>query len=450
MKIKDIYQRLVDFYVKDLWEPHNGWLTCFFYSVGRRIVITTRSFISERMGYRASALTYSTLFSIVPLLAIIFAIAKGFGLRELIEVWIRDSFVAQPEIIDTLIGFVNSYLSHKSGGIFLGFGILLLLWTLINLTSTIESAFNQIWQVKRPRSVFRKVTDYTAVFFLLPVFVVVTAGLSIFLYSFVGSLPEDQQILKPAAVLFVKIVTGLIICLFFVGVFMFMPNTKVKAKSALVAGIPTGLGFQLLQLGYVHSQVWLTSYNAIYGSFAALPLFMLMCQIAWMMTLYGSTLAYVDQNIQNFYYGKDYVSISRRYHDYLCILLTASVCRRFARRESPGTAEELAQENELHIRLVNDILYELCRVHILIEVSNDEKDESPLFVPACDINCLTIPVVFAAVDKLGDELEDGLNEQMWSIYRKEREKMYVSAYWEKPLHLLDFEAHKNEEKKHGI
>ena len=446
MKIKNLYQRSIDFYLKDLWEPHTGWLTCFFFSVVRRIVITTRSFINERMGFRASALTYSTLFSIVPLLAIIFAIAKGFGLRELIEVWIRDSFVAQPEIIDTLIGFVNSYLAHKSGGVFLGFGILLLLWTLINLTSTIESAFNQIWQVKRPRSVFRKVTDYTAVFFLLPVFVVVTAGLSIFVYSFIGSLPEDQQILKPAAVLFVKVVTGLLICLFFVGVFMFMPNTKVKMSSALIAGIPTGLAFQLLQLGYVHSQVWLTSYNAIYGSFAALPLFMLMCQVAWMLTLYGSTWAYVDQNITNFYYGKDYVRISRRYHDYLCILLTASVCRRFALKEMPGTAEELARENELHIRLVNDILYELCRVKVLIEVSSDEKDENPVFVPSCDINRITIPMVFAAVDKQGGEFETGLNEEMWVIYREEREKMYASAYWDKPLHQLNFVAHKIEEK----
>ena len=445
MKIRDLYQRSIEFYVKDLWEPHTGWLKNLVYSVIRRIIITTRSFISERMGYRASALTYSTLFSIVPLMAIVFAIAKGFGLRDFIEVWIRDSFVAQPEMIDTLIGFVNSYLSHKSGGIFLGFGILLLLWTLINLTSTIESAFNQIWQVKRPRSVFRKVTDYTAVFFLLPVFVVVTAGLSIFIYSFIGSLPEDQQILKPAAVLLVKVVTCLLICVFFVGVFMFMPNTKVKLSSAIVAGIPTGLAFQLLQLGYVHSQVWLTSYNAIYGSFAALPLFMLMCQVAWTFTLYGSTLAYVDQNIRNFYYGKDYVSISRRYHDYLCIVLTASVCSRFAQKKEPGTADELAHENELHIRLVNDILYELCRVGVLIEVSSDEKDESPVFVPSCDINQITIPVVFAAVDKDGGEFETGLNESVWVTYRKEREKMYSSAFWDKPLHQLKLDYHKQED-----
>lgn len=449
MNFRHIYQRLVDFYSRDLWEPHAGWLSSFFFSLMRRIVITTRSFINERMQYRASALTYSTLFSIVPLLAIIFAIARGFGLRELIEEWIRNSFVAQPEIIDTLIGFVNSYLSHKSGGVFLGFGIVLLLWTLINLTSTIESAFNQIWQVKRPRSVFRKVTDYTAVFFLLPVFVVVTAGLTIFIYSFIGSLPEDQQILRPAAVVLVKIFTGLLICLFFVGVFMFMPNTKVKVSSALIAGVLTGTAFQLLQFGYVHSQVWLTSYNAIYGSFAALPLFMLMCQFAWMLTLYGSTWAYVDQNIQNFYYGKDYLYISRRYHDYLCILLTASVCRRFAHREKPGTAEILAQENELHIRLVNDILYELCRVGILIEVSSDEKDENPVFVPSCDINILTIPYVYAALDKQGDEFETGMNEQMWIAYCKDRENMYHSVYWDKPLHLLTFEAHKKGIKKNG-
>lgn len=128
----------------------------------------------------------------------------------------------------------------------------------------------------------------------------------------------------------------------FSGLFAFMPNTHVKLSSALKAGIPTGILFQLLQIGYVHSQMWLTSYNAIYGSFAALPLFMLLCQIAWMLVLFGGTLCYVDQNIHSFYYGHDDVRLSRLDHDCLSIRLVTTICRRFARAETPLTATELA------------------------------------------------------------------------------------------------------------
>ena len=436
MTITDIYQNIVLFYERGLWEPRHHWYSRMLFSFLRRGVITARHFVRERLSYRASALTYSTLFSIVPLLAVIFAISNGFGLRGLIEQWIRESFVAQPEMIDTLIGFVDSYLSHTHGGVFLGFGLILLLWTLLNLTSTIESAFNQIWQVKRSRSVFRKVTDYTAVFFLFPIFVVVTVGFSIYIYTFLGDLPDDQDVLRPAVLLLVRTLPSVLVALFFVGVFMFMPNTKVNFGSALKAAIPTTIAFQILQYGYVHSQVWLTSYNAIYGSFAALPLFMLMCQFAWTLALFGSTLAYVDQNFRNFYYGKDYVQISRRYHDYLCVLFAASVCRRFAEKKAPGTADQLAEENLIHIRLTKDILYELCTVGILIEITNDEKDGDPVFIPAYDINQLTLAMVFAAIDKSGEELETGQDESAWKVYRHERENMYASAYWNQPLHLL--------------
>ena len=438
-QLKYKYHRLLEFYRKELWEAQPVWYLQWVCSFLRQLILTSRRYIHERMAYRASALTYSTIFAIVPCLAIAFAIAKGFGLRGLLEQWIRDSFVAQPEVIDTLLGFVNSYISHTNGGIFLGFGLLLLLWTLLNLTSNIENAFNQIWQVQRPRSVFRKVTDYTAVFFLLPVFAVVILGLSIYIYSFLGSLPADRQVLKPAALLMMKVLPLLLIWLFFTGLFMFMPNTKVKFSSAAMAALPTSLAFQLLQYGYVHSQMWLTSYNAIYGSFAALPLFMFMSQIAWMITLYGSTLAYIDQNIQNFYYGEEYLTISRRYHDYLCILLTASVCRRFAAQQPPATMNDLASENMLHIRLVNDIIYELCKIGILIEVVNDEKDEDSAYLPAYDIGQMTMATIIKALDKYDEGFDIPEDAEAWGIYCKQRDCMYAAPFWHTPLHLTDMQ-----------
>lgn len=441
MRYRKLYFRLKNFYSKDLWESPKGKFSIAIFSFLRRLVIVTRSFTEDRMMYRAAALTYSTLFSIVPLLAIIFAIAKGFGLKNFIESWIRDKFVAQPELIDTLIGFVNAYLSHTSGGLFLGFGLLLLLWTLINLTSAIENAFNQIWQVQHPRSAFRKVTDYTAIFFLLPVFVVLTAGLSIYIYTTVGELTIGGITFRPAAVLFVKILSALVVCLFFVGLFMFMPNTRVNLSSAIKAGIPTGILFQILQIIYVHSQVWLTSYNAIYGSFAALPLFMLMCQALWVIALYGTIWCYVDQNIANFYYGKSFLKISRRYHDYLCLLIVASICKGFYLKRKPRTAEMLARENKLHIRLVNDVLFELCKIGILLETVGDEKDNRPTYVPALDIHAITASEVLLAIDRDGKELETGQSIHQWQTYLADRKEMYTEQELKIPLFLWDTEMY---------
>lgn len=442
-----IYARSVRFYKKTLWEGFRASrpkvLSRFLLGVARRIVLTVRAFFRERMQYRASALTYITLLSVVPLLSVVVAIAKGFGLNTLIEQEIKEAFASQPEVVDTLIGFVNSYLSHTQGGVFLGFGLLLLLWTLISLTGSIETTFNQIWQVKRERSTFRKITDYTAVFFLLPVLLVITAGISIFMTSFIEALP-DVLLLRPALLTALEVTPYLVMCLLFTAMYAFMPNTKVRLKSALVAAIPSGIAIQGLQYFYIHSQMWLSSYNAIYGSFAALPLFMLWCQISWYICLFGATLSYVDQNIDNFYYGRNYTRISRRFHDFLCLTLAAAVCRRFSEVRLPAyTAEELAKEKRMPIRLVTDILYELCKAGILMEVANDEKGDQPVFVPARDVKLITVESLLGILGSADNELARKDVEhfsEKWKWFDKACQRMLEAEFASTPLAQFDEES----------
>lgn len=434
-----LYVRAVRFYREDLWNPdaaqgHKMPMRVLL-AVVRRIVLTVKAFFEERMHYRASALTYITLLSIVPLLSILFAIAKGFGLQQLMEGEIRKAFQAQPELIDTLLGFVNSYLSHAKGGVFLGFGLLLLLWSLLSLTSSIEGTFNQIWQVKRERSFFRKMTDYTAVFFMLPVVMVVASGISIFVTSFVDELP-DMLLLRPTLLTALRLVPYVIMCLLFTGIFIFMPNTRVKLKSALVAGIPCGIAFQALQLFYIHSQIWLSSYNAIYGSFAALPLFMLWCQLSWYICLLGTTLSYVDQNIDNFYYGGEDTGVDRRLHDFLCLSVMAAVCDKFSHRREPYSVERLAREKHLPIRQVTNIVYELCKRGLLLEIVGDEKGKAPLFVPACDVGLLTVGSLLGELD--GGETKKAFRDaekfgRVWKRYCTLRERMFETGFAEVKL-----------------
>lgn len=433
--------RLLRYFRDELWLDGNGGSRVggLCRGVIKRVVLSVRCFLRERLTYQASALTYSTLLSIVPLLAIVFAIAKGFGLNRLVEETIRTNFRAQGEVVDVLIGFVNSYLMHTKSGVFLGFGILLLLWSLISLTNGIEVTFNRIWQVKHERSTFRMATDYTAMFFLIPIFILLTSGLSIFLSTSVEQLP-DFLLLRPATTAVLRLVPYALVGLLFTGLYMFMPNTRVRFRSAAIAGFLAGAAFQGLQFFYIHSQMWVSGYNAIYGSFAALPLFMLWCQISWYICLFGATLSYVDQNIDYFYQGRELPGLSRRQHDFLCLLIASFVCRRFADARPPYDAITLSREKQIPIRLVNDVLYELCAAGVLVAVAGDEKDTSTTYLPARDIHGITVGSVLGVLEERGTAtLDDDLGhyDALWTRYTAYCRDALADDYASKKL--IDFE-----------
>ena len=245
---------------------------------------------------QAAALTYSTLLAIVPMLAVVFAIARGFGYNKYIEVWFRQMLSSQPQIADVLVGFVNSYLVHTKSGIFLGVGLVFMLYTVLMLVNNIEETFNQIWQVNSSRPVVRSVTNYLALFFLFPILVIVSTGMSVFLVTIAKQM-DGYEVLGPMVRKLLDLSPYMMLSLFFILIYKYMPNTKVKLSSAIVPGILAGIAMQLLQLFYIHSQIWVTGYNAIYGSFAALPLFMLWVQISWTICLFGVQLTYTNQNL---------------------------------------------------------------------------------------------------------------------------------------------------------
>ena len=265
----------------------------------RILFLTIRFFTTKRVMTQASALTYSTLLAMVPVLAVIFAIARGFGYNKYIEIWFRDALSSQPQVADTLAGFVNSYLIHTQSGIFLGVGLLFMLYTVLMLVNNIEETFNEIWQVSNARPIMRSLTNYMAMFFVVPIIIVVSMGLSIFMATIANKM-SGIMLLGPVMRLLLDFSPYLLLSLLFIWLYVYMPNTDVKLKSAIVPGILSGIAMQLLQLFYIHSQIWVTGYNAIYGSFAALPLFMLWLQISWTICLFGAQLTFTNQNMNRF------------------------------------------------------------------------------------------------------------------------------------------------------
>ena len=191
----------------------------------KKLLLAIRFFTAKRVMQKAAALTYSMLLAIVPIMAVVFAIARGFGYNKYIEVWFRGAFESQPQAAEIIIGFVNSYLVHTQSGVFLGVGLVFMLYTVLMLVSNVEDAFNEIWQVKKPRSIFRTFTDYLAMFFLFPIIIVLTSGISIFMATVADSLP-DFLLLGPFVRLLIDLSPYVLMSAMFIALYSFMPNAR--------------------------------------------------------------------------------------------------------------------------------------------------------------------------------------------------------------------------------
>ena len=182
------YLNIIKFFSVEIWKITSKDVSPIKYivlSIIKKFILAMKFFNTKGVMDSAYALTYSTLLSIVPILAVVFAIARGFGFSKYIEDWFREALSGQPQVAETIIGFVNSYLVHTHSGIILGVGLVFMLWTVIMLTRNVEQTFNNIWQVTLKRSILRTFTDYLAMFFMLPIIIVLVSGISIFMANIV-------------------------------------------------------------------------------------------------------------------------------------------------------------------------------------------------------------------------------------------------------------------------
>lgn len=383
----------------DIWSIGKGDVSkmrFLFYSILKKLLLAIEFTTTKRITSAAAALTYSTLLAIVPIFAVVFGIARGFGYNKYIEEWFRESFSSQPQVSEIIIGFVNSYLVHTKSGLFLGIGLLFMLFTVIMLISNIERTFNDIWQAKKPRSMFRTITDYTSMLLLMPVVIVITSGISIFFATIFKQI-EDTMVIGSLAQFFLQLLPYVLMSGVFIALYLFMPNTKVKLSCALVPGILAGVAMQGLQLFYIHSQIWVSSYNAIYGSFAALPLFMLWIQISWLICLFGAELCYANQNMDDYAFKAKTEDLSHRYKMLLSLVLASRICRNFSEGGKPLSALKLKLATGIPIRIVNDLLYQLVQINILTEIPGGDKDGESLYQPA---ECITRLSVGTLIDRL--------------------------------------------------
>ena len=423
------FSDIIRFLRYDMWRvtatEFDGFFQRLGYIIIRTIVLVARGFTSKNLNDKAKALTYSLIFAIVPILAMIVAIAQGFGVADVIENQLNKSFLGETNLVPTIMEMVQRYLDTAQGGVFIGIGILILLWAIYSFFQSVETAFNKIWNVHKSRSILRQVTTYVTIVVLIPVIVVCSAGITIFLNTTIESTLHVEALHHFFHTSGVKFLQFAMCWLLFTVMYVGIPNTKVRFLSALIPGVIMGTLFQLLQMLSVYLIAFLSRTSIVYGAFATIPILMTWLQYTSLLILIGAEMSYAIQNNEEFEYEQDLNRMSRRYKDFVMLYLLSVIIKRFEADEAPFTAHELAIRDHLPIRLVNQLVGRMVETGILREVYTDEEDEEKRYQPALDTHKISVGMVIGRIETQGNEL----------FLQKPTEEM--QAFWDKYIELKE-------------
>jgi membrane protein len=367
----------------------------FFTKAGRTFISTINGFIDDDCYEKASALTYYSLLAIIPLLAVIFGLAQGFGFEDAIILEINQSFPEQPQLTEKLIEFAQSWLKNIKGGVIVGVGTAILFWTVLGLLSSIETALNTIWKVKNSRHYLQRISNYIAALIIAPLFIVISSSITIFITTQINVTAQNNSLIEaisPFLLASLKLLPYLLSSILFTLIYLFMPNVSVKIKPALFAGVLAGVTFQFWQWFYIKFQIGISSYGAIYGSFAALPLFLIWLQISWLILLAGAEFA-VHIEYYLFIPNSKSQSVSEKT---LAILMAYRCADAFLKGLPPVSKQKLSLEFGLPLDQTQKLLDALKNAGILSEITllNNELT----YQPAKGLDLISMQSIGDAID----------------------------------------------------
>lgn len=365
---------------------------------------TIRSGIERDLIGKASALTYSTALSIVPMLAIIIGIAKGFGLQMVVRKALNDAMPGQQEQLDQAFVYVENYLNQVQGGLFIGLGLGILLYTVITLIASIEDTFNDIWQAPHGRPWMRRILDYLGLFILLPLLMTTSSLITLMTSAVRNTILGEVEIMQTLMNGAMSLLPLGLSVLIYVCLYMFLPNVKVRFVPALISGLLAGLAYQIFQMLYINGVIWISRYNAIYGSFAILPLMLMWIQLSWTITLFGAQLCYAIQNLSSYTFGQAVDKASRRYQDFVCLLILQRMLQRFtAIGARPYTIDEMSSECRIPLRMAGSLFSRLEETGLIAEVRYAGDEDACYYQPAVAPEELSLGFVISRLDRHGTE-----------------------------------------------
>ncbi len=407
---------IINFIKEDIWLLHEQKLPLFKAAIIKSlkiVILSVQGFSRDLCPLRASALTLYSILSIVPVIAMLFGIAKGFGFETMLEQRLLEQAPDQDAMVLQLISFAQNLLESTKGGVVAGIGIIVLFWTIINVIGNIEESFNYIWKIGKGRSISRKFSDYLSLMLLAPVLLIASGSITVFLDTKIAWLISVIELPEFGIWLVVNALSlsplALMIALF-TFTFIFMPNHKINYKAGIIAGIVTGIMYYLLQGAYLSLQIGVSKYNAIYGSFAALPLFVVWLQMGWMIVLFGCEMAFFLQNYETYRNDNRYSDLSFSLKKVIALQIAHLIIKNFIQLNNPLTAAEIAAKLVIPIAIIQPVLSELMASHIIVEF-RDQDEEDEVYQPAVDINILTIAYIINALEQCGQHHLPDINQE---------------------------------------
>ena len=361
---------------------HAAKLMSFIVKLADRFVIAADGLIRLNHMDFAARLSFNTIMAIIPIFAIIFAVSKGFGFEEEVARVCKEFFSSQPQAADAIISLAHSYIVYTHTGWFVGIALLFMLYTVIMLIRDIESVFNSIWHVKRERDLKRTIVDYVAMIFIVPFLLILFSGVSVFLNTILDSIP-GFLLWQPVSKFIVSVMLPVIVLwLFFMLTFLFVPNTKVRLRYVWLPALIAALMTILLQKCYFYFQILFTSYSIIYGSFAALPLFLLWVQISWYIILGCVELCHANQKLDTF--GLSETSMpSIKQHIAECRQVFEYFCQRQKRGANSCDIDEIKKQTGLSYAVLQRVVPHMVKARLLSRTLNAEDVSKAVYILRC-------------------------------------------------------------------
>ncbi len=361
-KLKAQLSDLRTFIQDDIWDAKYNTLSfvpslvVYFIRIASLFV---NNLAKKKIVLRASALAYTTLISIVPLLAVMFFLFKVFGGLESTESKIK-AFIFSNLVAgmgDKIVNYIEQFMANVHAGAIGTVGFVFLILVAIGLISNVEKAFNETWGVKESRSMLTRFNYYWAALTIGPVIVALSLGLTASIQTNVGFIQTLSA--SSTGKTFLSLVPFLLTCSLFVGAYKLIPNTNVRLSSALIGGIFGASFWELAKYGYAWYTVHSLAYSKIYGSLSTIPVFLVWLFLTWVVVLLGAEVCFAHQNIQTYKLEKQIGDISYRVRKILSLIFLTEVCRAFEEDRKAPVVSELSQSLNVPMRVSNHILSDL-------------------------------------------------------------------------------------------
>ena len=302
MRCADNIRRIRDFFRDGIWDINTSDLGRVKAKVVRYIrivILTAKNFSRQNVGQQAVALSFFTTMAFVPFLAVAFAISNYAGLGEYLRELIYDNF-GHDMIVDQILSFADNIIAASQQDIYGIISSLIFLWMVIWLLSRVEWSFNRIWKVDRNRILWKRVLAYILTMTASPFIIIVFLSVSLTITDGINTLGLEIPFLSTISTFLIWLAFYVFMVIVLGVMYVLIPNARVRLLPALSAAAISSLAFTIVQYLYLETQMFVSRMNAVYGVFAAIPLFMVWLNIGWFIVLLGSELSYVFQNVDNY------------------------------------------------------------------------------------------------------------------------------------------------------